>query len=453
MKIRIAISALLLTMSSICQGQAVPTASTSMAPSNSGLNFSPLDGVFHYALSASEIVQLGYYGPSQTTYSTAFSGNAAYTAKSEVHPFNMVFAGGVSLANQSGQGTTSFWNVSAGQGYVAKRWVFNISDSFNFLPQSPTTGISGIPGVGDLGAIPIPGPATGPAGGVLSNSGNRIGNILSGSVERQLDHATSISGNGSWSVLRFLGQTANTGVLDDTQISGTVGLNRRLDGRSSVSLSAVYSTFSYSGAYSYFPGSAITFAQPDVATRGINVSYQRLLSKTLSVNVSAGPQWVSSSNSALIPSSLNVAATAGLAYSRGLTNASVGYSHGVNAGSGVLPGAESDSVTASVGRSYGRDWVASITASYTHTAGLTQVAALVPGAPSNLVYDTVFGGVQVTRRISPHFSGYISYQAQNQSNNYSLTGQNTLRNALNGTSHTFGIGITFSPRSTRLGQF
>jgi hypothetical protein len=429
-----------------------------MAPSNSGLSFNPLDGVFHYALSASEIVQLGYYGPSQTTYATVFSGNAAYTAKSEVHPFDMNFAGGVSLANQSGQGTTSFWNVSASQGYIARRWIFNISDSFNFLPQSPTTGLSGIAGVGDLGAIPLPGPATGPAGGVLSNSGNRIGNVLTGSVERQLDHATSISGNGSWSVLRFLDQSANNGALDDTQISGTVALNRRLDGRSSVSLSAVYSTFSYNGATTFFPGTNIAYTQPDVETRGINMSYQRLLSKSLSVNVSAGPQWVSSSNSTLIPSNLNVAVTAGLAYSRGLTNASAGYSHGVNAGSGVLPGAESDSVTASLGHSYGRDWVASISASYTHTAGLTQVGALIPGAPSTLVYDTVFGGLQVTRRISPHFSGYFSYQAQNQSNNYSLTGQtpagqSVYGNVINGTSQTFGVGITFSPRSTRLGQF
>lgn len=460
MKFRIAIIlALPLMMSSVSRGQAVPTATTSMVPSNSGLNFTPLDGVFHYALSGSEIIQLGYYGPSQTTYATVLSGNAAYTSKSELRPFNMLFAGGVSLGNQSGQGTTSYWNVVASQGYVTRSWIFNISDSFNFLPQSPTTGISGIPGVGDLGAVPIPGPATGPAGGVLSNSGNRIGNSLTGSVERQLDHATSISGNGSWSILRFLDQSANTGALDSTQISGTVALNRRLDGRSSVSLNAVYSAYSYNGGLTFFPGTTIAYAQPDVETRGINLSYQRTLSRSLSVSVSAGPQWVSSSNSTLIPSNLNVAVSAGVSYSRGLTNAAVSYSHGVNAGSGVLPGAISDSVTGSLGHSYGRNWVASISAAYTHTAGLTQVAVLVPGAPANLVYNTVFGGAQVTRRISTHFSGYLSYQAQNQSNNYSLTGlssltgQSAFGNAINGTSQTFGIGITFSPRSTRLGQF
>ena len=442
MKIRITISTLLLAVTSIAHGQAVPTASTSMNPSSSGLNFSPLDGVFHYALTASEIAQRGYYGPSDWTYSTALSGNASYTAKSEARPFNMVFAGGVSLPNQSGQKTTSFWNIAASQGYVTRKWIFNVSDSFSFLPQSPTTGLSGIPGVGDLGAIPVQGPVEGPAGGVFSNVGNRISNILSGGLERQLDHATSISGNGSWAVLNFVNPSPTSGAIDNTQVSATVALNRRLDARSSASVNAAYSIFTYSG-----PG--VTFATPDIATRGLTLSYQRLLSRSLSVSVSAGPQWVTSSNNLLIPSNINVAGTAGVTYSRGLTNASVSYSRGVNGGSGVLPGALGDTVNGSLSHSYGRNWVASINAAYTHTSGLTQLFTGVPIGQTNSVYETVFGGAQVTRRISTHLSGYLSYTAQNQSSNFSVPGQNSL----NGTSHTFGIGISFSPRSTRLGQF
>ncbi len=439
MKIRLAVSALLLTASSISHGQAVPTATSPMAPSNSLLNLSPVDGVVHYALSASEVVQYGYYGAGDVTNSTVLSGDLAYTAKSTTRPFNMLFAGGVSIGNQGGQGTTTFWNVAVSQGYITRKWVFNISDSFSFLPQSPTTGLSGIPGIGDLGAIPVPGPVEGPAGGVLSFAGNRIGNSLGGSAERQLDHATSISGAGSWSVLNFLGDSTNE--LNNTEVSATVALNRRLDQRSSASLNAVYSTFTYSGP-------AANFLTPDIETRGINLSYQRLLSRTLSASVSAGPQWVNSSNDLLIPPALNVAASASLSYSRRSTNASVYYSRGVNGGSGVLPGAISDSIGAGLGRSFGRDWVASVSAAYSHTAGLTQLAG-IPGAPSKEIYDTVFGGIQVTRRISTRFSGYLSYGAQNQSSNFFLPGQN----ALNGTSQTFGIGITFSPRSTRLGQF
>jgi hypothetical protein len=444
MKIRIAVSALLLTIGAISYGQAVPAggANTPISSIGSSPYLPTLDGVLHYALSASEAIQYGYYGNGVVTSSTILSGDVSYTGKSELHPFNLLASGGVILANQQTQGTTGYVNATISQGYITRAWVFNISDSISFLPQSPTLGLSGIPGVGDLGSLPLQGPVEGPAGGVLSNSGNRIANYISGSAERQIGHATSISGSGSWSVLHFLNNSASNEGLDNSMVSGTVAVNRRLDARSSVSLNAVYSTFTYSG------GGAGP-SQPDIESRGINVSYQRLLSRTLSVDLSAGPQWISSSNSTLVPSSLNAAASASLRYSQGLMSASVGYSHGVNAGSGVLAGDISDSFFASAGRTYGRNWVFSSSAAYTRSAGLALLPTGSPLVPVNEVYNTVFGGFQVTRALSTHFSAYLSYSAQNQSSNYSAGGQN----ALNGTSQTFAIGVTFTPRSTRLGQF
>jgi hypothetical protein len=442
MKIRIVMSALLLTLNCICHAQAVPTAESPMS-STLGPNLPSLDGILHYALSASEVVQYGYYGPGDVSHATDLTGDIAYTSKSTVRPFSMLFAGGVILANQSGQGTSSFWNVSASQGYVTRHWVFNISDSFSFLPQSPTIGLSGIAGVGDLGAFPVQGPTSGPAGGIITTSGDRIGNGLSGTVERQLAPNTSISGTGSWGVLHYLDNNAEQG-LDSTQISGVVALNQRLDARSSASIDAVYSTYYFTG-----PGSGPD--EPNFATRGVNLSYQRVLSRSFSASISAGPQWVSSSDSALIPSALNLAVSAGLSYGYRNTHASVGYSRGVNSGSGVLPGALSDAVSASIGHSFGRNWVGSMSAAYTHTSGLTQVTSGDTLIPTNEVFNTVYGGVQVTRRISTHFSGYVSYTAQSQSNNE--VNLLTAPNVLTGTSQTFGVGITFTPRSTNLGQF
>jgi hypothetical protein len=439
MKFRLAASALLLIMGPLSYGQAVPAGGTAMTSGSGGPNSPSLDGILHYALSASEVIQLGYYGPGDVTHSTVLSGDVAYQAKSTVRPFNLLFAGGVILGNQSGQGTTYYTNASVSQGYVTRDWSFNISDSFSFLPQSPTTGLSGIAGVGDLGSTPVQGPVEGPAGGIFSNSGNRIANSLTGGVERQISRNTSISGSGGWTVLHFLD---DNGGLDSTQVSGTVALNRRLDARSSVSLDAVYTTFDYSG-------NTADSGQPDIESRGINVSYQRVLSRAFSMSVSAGPQWISSSNSTLIPSKVDAAVSANLSYSRRFTSASVGYSHGVNAGSGVLAGAISDSAFVYVGHTFGRKWVASLNAGYSRSTGLTQLSNGSPLVPVNEVYDTVFGGVQVTRAISAHFSGYASYTAQNQTSNYAGGAQN----ALNGTSQTFGIGITFTPRSTRLGQF
>jgi hypothetical protein len=442
MTIRAILSTLCFATGTLSLAQAVPAG---VAVANENPFSLPIDGTIHYSLSASEIVQFGYYGPGDVTESSALSGNLAYQGTSQRLPFSLLFAGGVLLPNQQGQGVTTFQNIAVSQGYVTRTWIFNVSDTFSFLPQSPTTGLSGVAGVGDLGVVPISGPTDGPAGGVFSLSGDRIGNSLSGSAERQLGRATSISAVGSWSVLHFLGDSnADPYGLDTTQVTGSVALNRRLDARSSASINAVYSDFTYGGSTQTNP----LFTAPNIETRGINVSYQRSLSRSLSAGVSVGPQWVSSSNSALVPSALNLAVTASLSYHRRFTTASVAYSRGVNGGSGVLPGALSDSISGGVGRPIGRAWVASLSAGYTHTSGLAELG--FPGsAPIQADFNTVYGGGQVTRSISEHFSGYASYTIQDQTGN----NQFPVQNALNGVSQTLGVGITFTPRSTRLGQF
>jgi hypothetical protein len=215
-------------------------------------------------------------------------------------------------------------------------------------------------------------------------------------------------------------------------------------------VNAVYSVFDYSG-YQSGP------AEPNFQSRGINLSFQRLLSRTLSLSASAGPEWISSSNGALIPSTLNVAGSASLTYSRRFTNVYLSYTRGVNGGSGVLPGALSDSFGFGGGRTYGRNWVVSVSGAYTRSSGLTDIGGVnsLEGTststttPVHEVFNTVYAGVQARRRISPNLSGFLDYTAQNQSTNYSLSVPNTL----SGTSQTFGIGISFAPRSTGLGQF
>jgi hypothetical protein len=442
MKLRITISTLLLILPSIAEGQALPTAVTPISSIGGSPIVPNLDGVLHYALSGSEIVQFGYFGAGQVTASTGLSADVAYTAKSTARPFSLLFAAGLLLPNQTGQGTSTFLNVAASQGYTTRHWVFNVSDSFSFLPQSPTTGLSGIPGVGDLGSIPVQGPVDGPAGGILTVAGNRYQNTLSGSLERQISHATSISGSGSWSVLHFF--DTNLSQQDSTQVLGEAGINQRFNARSSGSISAVYSIFTYSGQVI-----VNGFVQPDIETRALNASYQRTMTKSLSVGFSAGPLWINSSNDLVIPPTLNLGASANLGYSRGLTTASVSYTRGVNAGSGVVTGALSDTVDASVGRTYGHKYVASLAVGYSHSSGLSQLPTGSSFIPVHQTYDSFFGSAQLRRGFGPHLSGYASYTVQNQSNNLPVGAPN----ALSGTSQTLGIGITFSPRSTRLGQF
>ena len=199
-------------------------------------------GLLHYALNASEIVQYGYYGSGNASASAVLSGDIAYSSTSVNTPFNMLFAGGVILAESGQQNTTTYENLAVSQGLITGKWVLGLSDSVSFLPQSPTTGLSGIAGVGDIGAVPIQGPSAGPAGGILTSSGSRLSNSLSGNVERLLTGKTSISGTGTWTILHFL--HGNDG-FDSTQVSGQAGLNHRIDARDSVSVNGVYSVVTF----------------------------------------------------------------------------------------------------------------------------------------------------------------------------------------------------------------
>jgi hypothetical protein len=437
LKISLAALAFAAVTATAALAQAAPAGS--MSPTV-GPGLPSIDGVFHYALSGSEQVSTGN-GNSGALYSTALSGDASFSSRSEARPFSMVYAGGLLLGNQYGSTVSTFQNLAVSQGLVHGPWNFGISDSVSYLPNSPTTGLSGIPGVGDLGLQPIQGPSSGPAGGILTNNAVSVSNYLGGNVERRLSALTSISGNGSWMILRF----PDGNGLDNTQISGMVGLNHRLDPRDTISGNVSYSTFSY--------GSGIDLT---VETRGINGVFQRVLSRKLSTSISVGPQWISSSNSALVPSRVTVATDASLIYGGEFINANLSYMRGANGGSGVQPGAISDALAASVGRSYGPDWVASLAANYTRTSGLLAPSALVgsPDLNALLPYgggsgNTVFGGAQVSRRLGESLSAFASYNLQHQSIDSSLASQN----AFSGFTQTFGIGLTFTPRSTRLGQF
>jgi len=431
-------------------GQAAPTATpvqtqtqTQTPAGTTTPALSWVDGTVHYGLSASEIVQFGYYGSGNTTSATALSGVVGYSSLSNVHPTSLLFAGGV-VIGQGGQGTSTYQNIAISQSLIKGRWIFNISDSFSFLPQSPVTGIAGVPGINNPGTIPIDGPSGGPAGGILTFSGNRISNMLSGTLERRLTGKTSVSGSGSWSLLHFIDKNAG---MDTSMVTGQVALNHQLDRRNSVSLSAVYSTFdTYNllGLYPPgFPTNSVTYQ-----TKGINLSYTRLWTRSLSTDVSAGPMWIQTSAAPLIPNQLNYYLNAGLGYNRRLNNYNLRYTHGVNGGSGVQPGALSDTVTGSASRTFSQQWAGTASLVYTRTSGLLFLVPGVPGTNNNAI-NTVYGTLQVTHGFTRTISGYASYTAQNQSVNQGLL----TPNAFNGTSHIFGIGVSWTPQSTRLGDF
>jgi hypothetical protein len=111
------------------------------------------------------------------------------------------------------------------------------------------------------------------------------------------------------------------------------------------------------------------------------------------------------------------------------------YSRGVNAGSGVIYGALSDTVSVGANRPLNRDWVFGLSAGYSHNTALSQFDGAYP------TFQNGFGGVQVSRRISETLSGYGSFTAIDQSSK-DATG---IFNVYTGLNYTFAVGITFAP--------
>ena len=421
--------------------QATPAAAVAPMPYSGGLNLSFLNGTFQYGINLAEVFQTGYQQTGGVTRQTSISGDLAYSTKNEQRPFSVVYTGGVQLTNQSNVNNTFFQSLALAQGYNTRDWTLGISDVVSYLPQSPTVGLSGIPGTGDLGLYPLEGVNT-PSQSVLTYNSDRVSNSVSGTVSRRLSGRTSLSGDANYGLLHFFDQ----GALDTHQIGADVSVNHTFDARTSGGLVATYSIFSYSAG-----------GDSSFQTRGFNARVQRQISRYLSASGSAGPLWIGSSSALGIPSRLSVSAALNVAYTRATYNAGLAYFRGTNGGSGVQPGAISDSVSAIFFRSFGRDWSASANVGYAHTGGLSNSPSAVnlgiPGYNTLGNISSVYFGGQVSRRLGERFSAFGSYNASHQSYDSTAGSGSISPYALNGLVQSFSLGISFFPRSVRLGQF
>jgi hypothetical protein len=415
-------------LGSLAQAQDVPATETSTP--TFGFSLPSVEGTLTYSLSAAESFETGYAGGG-ADHTTSVSGSLGYLSSSPDKPFSLVYSGGYLNSSVPGYPTSStFQNLAVSQVVTTKNWNFVVDDAVSYLPESPTTGLSGIPGVGDIGVEPVT-IGDEPTQSILTNYATRVGNGLNGGATRKINGDFSINGSASWQILHFSG---NEGI-DSTQETGSVGPTYRIDARSSASANV---TYSYTN--DTFVGNSYPFA-----SEGISFQYQRQVSRFFSVNVTAGPQRTSGSGStaSLIPSQITVVGSAGLSYNRRGTSASVSYARATNSGSGVLYGALTDTVVGTVRRQFSRNWQGALTASYSKSSALAQIAGF------NQNFQGTYGGGQVSRRLGRSFSGYFSYTAVTQIEDNTGASQA----AFSGLSQIFAVGVTYSPGAQHLGHF
>jgi hypothetical protein len=418
--------------------QALPAAEA--APISTGFALPSALGSLSYAVSASQSLTWGYYGNSGAASATNITGDVAYLSNSKAHPFSMVFSGGHSFS-ESGQQSYNFLSLGFSQVANFGRWNLLISDNVSYLPGTASTGLSGVPGVGDLGVPPLQ--VNGDTGqGVLTNYSDRVSNVTAGSVSRQITGKTSVYGSGSFAITRFLDDSqepaySSSGGLDSNSISGTGGIRHEVDARNSFGGNYSYSDYSYTG-------NSFGVAEPGFESQTASASYNHLFSRKLSFSAAAGPQWTTVSGSATGVSSstaLSLFADVSASYAGKSTTTSLVFTRSTNSGYGVTAGAVSNSAVLAASRQLARVWNFSATASYTQTSSLP-VAGI---APYNV--NTYVGGVQVSRAFARSLSGYASYTLEDQH-----SAASSAVDIFSGLEQVVGFGITYSPAAFHFGS-
>jgi hypothetical protein len=216
------------------------------------------------------------------------------------------------------------------------------------------------------------------------------------------------------------------------------GLVRRLNARSSLSGQYSFSDFTY-------PANNLGLPVSNFLTNAVFFGYQRQWNRSLNTSVSAGPEWLSSSDSAVIPSSTSFAGNASAIDKFRFGSATLSYSRQISGGGGYLGGAEVDNISAGFAREFERKLDINLTGGYMRTSGLANQGT--SGVANQGEYDGKYGAAMATLRLSRYFTAFASYTGTDQSTPSSSSG-----NALSGLWQVASFGIGYSPREKHVNK-
>jgi len=392
------------------------TAPAQVAPAATVPGGLPAAGNFHYAFRYSQSAQFGSdLGDWQTSTPSV---SLDYGNENQQHPFSLNYSGGYTWTLTGPTYSTGlFQHLLLSQGFEWRKWNVRVSDDVSYRPQAPLTGFSGIPGIGEPIGAPSPNPP--PTQNILTLNSRVVQNSLNGEIGHSLKYRSSLSAGGGADLLRY---PDGDGLDTDTHMA-TAGLTWGLNARNSASFDYRFYQFSY-------PDFNVTF----LTNTGF-FGFHRTWNRKVSSDISAGPQWTSSSDSTGIPSSIGVAVDAAVNYQFRSASAGLSYSRGTNGGSGYQLGSESDVVNANFSRQFGNNLNVGAEAGYRHTTGLR----------NDQVINSEYGGAQASRRIGRFVSVFANYTAMNQSSSAPLPSS-----ALHQLLHVVGFGIEYSPRELHL---
>ena len=323
-------------------------------------------------------------------------------------PFMLGYSGGYTWTIAGPPYSTGYYqHLLASQGFVWRKSSITFSDNVSYTPQAALNGFPGLPGV-----TPPPDQS------VLTLKTRAVNNFVSANFLEKLTAGTTLNASGGWGLMRF--PDGNGINIDSKDVSA--GVTQRLSARNSLIGSYAFSQFSY-------PDYSLT-----LTSNTLYFGFNRNWNRKLTTGVSGGPQWISGSNSALVPPSQNFAINADLRYRLRTLSAGLIYTRGVSGGAGYLLGANADIVGVNASRELGRSLSIGVQGTYRRIQGLNH----------NGVISSEDFAVQANKRISRHLTAFAGYTIINQGSTTALPG-NVLTNVLQSAS----FGFSYSRRDSQ----
>jgi len=377
---------------------------------------------------------LGSPGTSWATLSSFYGGIDLHRVSGHSN-LTLGYSVGGLISNQGGEGNGVVQGLNFSDKITFRREVISVFEQMSYLPAF-AFGSGGLGGVG-LGGVSLPGtgglglaPGLTPDQTILTTQG---GEILSNTVmlegDTHLSARSSVTLLGGYSLLHYFG--ANQ--FDFGDVNAKAGYNRQVTRADTIGISYTYSGINYTN-----------FAQ-SIDNHVAQISYGRRITGRMGFQISGGPELsifstpiVANIGAAPSTSQMYWTVSSSLQYRLQHTQLGASYFHGVSGGSGVLPGAISNTVSATASRQLTRTLGSSVNFGYSGNAAIN--VALV----GNQSYNYWFGGASLTRSWGRDWNVSLWYQLQYQTGAASFcTGTSCSTNIIQ---HLISVTLDWHPR-------
>jgi hypothetical protein len=342
------------------------------------------------------------------------------------------YSGGGAFSTDPAIGNGQIQEFRALQTFDLQRTKLTFLDQFSYLPEGQFgfgagTSIS-IPGVGGSLAPALPGLQNSftPGQSIFSEMGPQYSNSFGAQLNYALTPRGSVTIAGAFSILRF----SEAGVIESNTVVLSAGYNYQVSKNDIL------------GVLYRFDGYEFLDSPQALRDHTILMAYGKKITGRLALQLSGGPQIT---NYRVPPGTdtktqyISGTGSAGLSYAFEAGSISLGYSHLINSGSGLLYGARSDQLTGNGTRKLSRVWSGNLTLGYTRNSNIAGTAG-----PQNQAYSALYVGAGLQRPFGRTTSFTMSYTANIETPGNSGCGGTSCDT--NYTTHAINIGLSWRTR-------